>query len=145
MMLVDATYWPLVVIGPVRGGTVGPDAGPRALARLASSEPRAIALVVPGHGEEAASALETLLGWLREFEGQVLGPAARLAWVAPDRTLRATLDMMLDEQAQRAFGCPSSTFAALLPALVWLFEAVKAGPGRPGRHRLTHRLTEGSR
>src|SRR6201999_886652 len=89
MMLVDATYWPLVVIGPLRDGTARPDVGPRALARLASPEPRAIALVVPGHGEEAASALEMLLGWLREFEGQVLATAARLGLWGPDPTGRA--------------------------------------------------------
>lgn len=139
-MFVDATYWPLVVIGPVRDRAAAPAERPGDLVRLASREPRAIALVVPGRGDEAVGALETLLGWLRECDGRVLAPAARLAWVAPDRTLRATLDTMLAEQGQRAFGCPSSTFGALLPALLWLFESVKAGPARrpslPFRHRL---------
>jgi hypothetical protein len=139
MIVVDATYWPLVVIGPVRNGAPELVERRSELARLASRETRAVALVVPGHGDEAAGALETVLGWLRDCDHNVIAPAARLAWVAPDRTLRATLDTMLAEQGQRAFGCPSSTSAALLPALLWLFESVKAGPARrpslPFRHR----------
>ena len=138
-MFVDATYWPLVVIGPVKNGAAAPVERSGDLVRLASREPRAIALVVPGRGEEAAGALETLLRWLRDCDHNVIAPAARLAWVAPDRTLRATLDRMLAEQGHRAFGCPSSTFGALLPALLWLFESVKSGPARrpslPFRHR----------
>jgi hypothetical protein len=150
MIHVDSTYWPLVVIGPLSAAIAVGGNGAAAnrgvdLARLASHEPRAVALVVPGHGDEAAGALEALLAWLRAFDGSVLAPATRLAWVAPDRALRATLDTMLTEQGHRAFGCPSSTFAALLPALIWLFEAVKARAARRAAPSFRHRLTPGVR
>jgi hypothetical protein len=123
MIRIDDYAWPLVIV------TTGPDnldaaaAQLHAFGRLCSADPRVIALVIPGAQEQALANLDRLLHWVRKFELQLMPHTIRLAWVVENAEVRATVSALLKVQDDHAFGCPTTTFASLDDAVMWLHAA----------------------
>jgi hypothetical protein len=120
MIRVNDTDWPMLLL------SVGPDSLDVAasqlpvFSRLCLLEPRVIAATVHGRGVRAVASLDTLVGWIRQFELVLTSNARGIAWTIEDDTLRSTVGALLRLQDHFVFGCPSHTFPTPRLALQWL-------------------------
>lgn len=120
MVLIEDTFWPLVVVG-VRGGSdtsrVHPDCQWRP---LRVGVPLLLALIVPGIGTRGHKALKELSEWLREHGAVIHHRVARVAWIIEDGSLRRYAASVLT-----AAQCSAAvaTFATPTSAIPWLVDA----------------------
>lgn len=120
MILIEASHWPLVVVGESRSATIEAGARQTALTRWRSRDLRLVALVVPGVGDAAFDAHNQLVGWLGEQVLTLARYCRGLAWVIPDEAVRQHVASLLDTHDHFAYGCPCAVFPTVSGALGWL-------------------------
>jgi len=120
VIVVDDSTWPLVVVR-VRFAPSGEPSELNGVKRLLwATEPCALAVVVPGSGEQALILQEAAMQWFRRYELAITGHCRAIAWVVENDLLRTTIAALLRLQGNHAFGCPSRTVSTLSPAMEWL-------------------------
>lgn len=120
MLLIEGTFWPLVVVGAVS------DAGSADVVmtvdehRLWSSDDLRLALVVPGSGRRAREGQGELFRWLLRHRRVLCRRTVRVAFVIEDDTLRDSAETWLELASARLCHGEVHTFRTLKPALSWL-------------------------
>ena len=124
MIVIEASWWPLVVIGHLAGS-----APPHQSAVLVDEcclelgDDLRVALVVPGAGSAAVKAHREVLGWLQRFEPCLERRTRRLAWVIEDDECRACTDAWLGLSPVPLFNAPAASFRTIAEAIDWLLPA----------------------
>lgn len=120
MIVIESTYWPLVVVGPVNEATVRPtDAVTIHEDELCSADGLLMALVVPGQGDRALMANDEIVDWIRRRHALVSQRVWRLAWIIEDSTIRGCTEAWLALTASTFIG-QSATFPSVRLAMAWL-------------------------
>ena len=146
MVLIEATLWPLVVVG------VLPDSQGEAHVvtpineeRLWSTDVLRLALIVAGTGARAKAAHDGVFAWLRRHRAALSRRTFRMAWIIEDDTMRACAETWQTLVGDRVFGAESTTFQSFGPALSWLLndspvDAVRSASG-DGSHEMAVRVS----
>lgn len=121
MILVEATFWPLVVIGAVPGQ----DRTDEIVAALEESELLSgrdvrLAVVIAGDHTHAALAEEEVLTWLGRHRDRLARCASRVAWIVEDEPMRQSAERWLSLVGDRLFRGEVATFRSVRPAVSWL-------------------------
>ena len=121
MILVEGTFWPLVVVGAV------PDSGriPEVVMtvdedRLWSRADVRLAVVIGGNCTRACAHQCEVFGWLYGHRPKLWQCAGRVAWIIEDDTMRRCAEGRLALLGDRLFRCDLNTFRSVGPALAWL-------------------------
>ena len=120
MLLIEGTFWPLVVVGAVSG--VGSTDVVMTVDehRLWSSDALRLAFVVPGSGRYARERQKELFNWLLRHRKVLCQRTVRVAFVIEDDTLRTCAETWLELASARLCQGEVHTFRTLKPALSWL-------------------------
>jgi hypothetical protein len=125
VIVIESSWWPLVVIGYV-GDTCAANLEQAVVIDedcLALGDDLRVALVVAGEGEAATRAQRELLAWLKRFE-QILGQRTRrLAWIVEDDEFRACTDAWLRLASRPLLNVPSASFRSVASAIRWLINS----------------------
>jgi hypothetical protein len=124
MILIEDTHWPLVVVGVCCGPRLDEACLDRARMRWQSREFRRALFVVPGSGPCALCAYELLTRWLKR-ESMPAALCRSAAWVIPDESVRASVNLMLDVDGHLMFSGPAATFATVAAAFGWMRELAR--------------------
>jgi hypothetical protein len=119
VILIEASHWPLVVVGDALR-QVGLRDQRLALERWHSRDLRLVTLVVPGSGTDAFESHDRLVRWLGEQMLTVASYCCGMAWVIPDAAVRGYVSSILASHDHFAFGCPSAVFSNIGDAFNWL-------------------------
>jgi len=120
MLLIEGTFWPLVVVGAIS------DAGSADVVmtvdehRLWSSDALRLAFVVPGSGRHAKERQKELFNWLLRHRRVLCRRTVCVAFVIEDDTLRTCAETWLELAGARLCRGEVHTFRTLKPALSWL-------------------------
>lgn len=121
MILVEATFWPLVVVGAVPGERES-DEIVAALeeSELLSGRDVRLAVVIAGDRAHAAMAEEEVLTWLSRHRERLSRCASRVAWIVEDEPMRQSAERWLSLIGDRLFRGEVATFRSVRPAVSWL-------------------------
>lgn len=121
MILVEATYWPLVVVGAI------PDSADVAAwtdafdeDRLWSTGDLRLAVVIPGTHARAGAAQEEVFRWLARHRDRLWRCVFRAAWIFEDEAMRQNTERWLTLVGDRLFRGEVTTFRSVHSALSWL-------------------------
>ena len=105
MIVVEGTFWPLIVVGAIPEGDGSVDL-PGAVdeERLWSTGALRLALVVAGTGSRARAAHDEVFGWLRRHHSTLRVRTCRVAWIVEDDTMRSSAENWLTLVEERLFG-----------------------------------------
>ncbi|MQA31021.1 MAG: hypothetical protein GEU82_14515 [Luteitalea sp.] len=130
MIVIEGSWWPLVVVGHVSGSTLpGQSAVLVDEHCLELSDDLRVALVVAGVGVAAVRAHREVLGWLKRFERSLEPWTRRLAWVIEDDECRACTDAWLRLSPLPLFNAPAASFQTIAEAIAWLLQASESAEG----------------
>jgi hypothetical protein len=121
MILVEGTYWPLVVVGaiPDSPATAEPtmtiDEG-----RLWSGGELRLAVVVAGDHSRAWVAQEEVFDWLGRHRDRLRRCVSRAAWIFEDELMRRNAERWLALVGDRLFRGEVTTFRSVRSAVAWL-------------------------
>ncbi len=123
MIVVEATFWPLVVVGAVPELDRWFDpAVPVDEERFWSAKALRLALVVAGTGSRARAAHEEVFRWLRRHKDALWARTCRVAWIVEDDTMRACAEAWLTLVDEQLFSGETNAFRAFGPTLSWLLD-----------------------
>lgn len=134
MILVEGTYWPLVVVGaiPDSPATAEPtmtiDEG-----HLWSGGDLRLAVVIAGDHSRAWVAQEEVFDWLGRHRDRLLRCVSRVAWILEDELMRRNAERWLALVGDRLFRGEVTTFRSVRSALAWLSADASDQNERPSR------------
>lgn len=121
MIVVERSWWPLVVVGQIPDQSIAPvETTVDDETCLEWGEDLRVALVVAGTGKAAARAQRDMMDWLGRFETVLSLRTRRLAWVIEDDTFRAAIETWLAFSPRPLMDVPSATFRSIAAAIEWL-------------------------
>ena len=127
MIVIEASWWPLVVVGELAGSAFPHRSAVLVDERcLELGDDLRVALVVPGAGSAAVRAHRELLGWLQRIAPCLEPRTRRLAWVIEDDECRECTDAWLRLSPVPLFNAPAASFKTIAEAIDWLLPASDA-------------------
>lgn len=121
MILVETTYWPLVVVGAIPDTR---DAGESMTTvdedRLWSGGDVRLAVVIRGDHSRAWVAQEEVFKWLGRHRTQLWRCVFRVAWIFEDELMRRSAERWLSLVGDRLFRGEMTTFRSVQSAVSWL-------------------------
>jgi hypothetical protein len=129
MVLMEGTFWPLVVVGVLPDYADRRDLmTPLDDEHLTATDSLRLAVVIAGTGQRARQAQDEVLAWLCRRKTVLARHTDRIAWIIEDDAMRTSAEAwqaLLSEgwRAQRA-----GIFRAFGPALRWLLDEPRTTP-----------------
>ena len=121
MILVEATFWPVVVVGAI------PDSGDITIkmvsvedGRLWSGGDLRLAVVIAGDHARGWAAQDEVFAWLARHRDRVWRCASRVAWIVEDDAMRQSAERWLALVGDRLFRGEMTTFRSVKSAVSWL-------------------------
>ncbi len=132
MIVIEGSWWPLVVVGEVDGDVLAPSSETSVDERcLALSDELYLAIIIAGQGDQSLRAQRSVLRWLCRLRRILTPRVRRIAWVIEDDMSRACTDAWLHLTAVPTLAAPSETFRTVSAALTWLLESAPVGDTVP--------------
>ncbi len=120
MILVESTYWPLVVVGAVPDSPDGATASCADEESLWSGGDVRLAVVIAGHDARAVRTQEEVFAWLCRHRERLRRCVYRTAWIFEDERMRRTAERWLSLAGDRLFRGDVTTFRSVRSAVSWL-------------------------
>jgi hypothetical protein len=121
MILVEATHWPLVIVGALPDW---PDSEKRVEVvdeeRLWSGGDVRLAVVIRGDHACAWIAQEEVFRWLSRYRERLWQCVFRVAWIFEDELMRRNAERWLSLVGDRLFRGEITTFCSVRSAVSWL-------------------------
>lgn len=121
MILVEATHWPLVVVGAL------PDSEDAQPPRMTTEEgcvwrggDLRLAVVIAGDHSRAWIAQQEVFTWLRRNRGRIWRCVSRVAWIFEDELMRRNAERWLALVGDQLFRGDVTTFRSVRLAVSWL-------------------------
>ena len=121
MILVEGTFWPLVVVGAVPNSPAS--AKPELTidgARQWSSHDLRLEIVIAGDHATAWKFEDEVFAWLGQHRERLRGCVSRVGWIFDDDRMRRNADRWLTLAGDRLFPCDVATFRSVRTAIAWL-------------------------
>ena len=123
MVLVEGTFWPLVVIGALPNSTPADDAVTTVDETLLwSAHDLRFAVVISGNHSHAWMAQEEVFAWLSRHRERLWECASRVAWIFEDESTRRSTERWLTLVGDRLFRGEVTTFRSVRAAVCWLVQ-----------------------
>lgn len=120
MILVEATHWPLVVVGAIPDSAESEPITVVDEDRLWSSGDVRLAVVIRGDHGRAWMAQEEVFRWLGRRRDRLWRCVFRVAWIFEDELMRRNAERWLSLFGDRLFRGEVTTFGSVRSAVSWL-------------------------
>ncbi len=133
MILIEHTYWPLVVVGTLPASADDASHTPSNPESLWDSEDLRLAVVIRGDHACASTAQAEVFAWLSAHRTRLMRCVSRIAWIFEDEPMRRSAERWLGLLGDRLFRAETMTFRTVRPAITWLTCDVLAQEDRDER------------